>query len=53
VTFPSQASRSLFAYCANPAHHHLADALDVSERTVKRDMAALRKAGVDLPPSRR
>jgi len=37
---------------ARPAYHHLADALQVSERTIKRDMAALTQAGVELPPTR-
>ncbi|MBN1660742.1 MAG: tetratricopeptide repeat protein [Anaerolineae bacterium] len=38
---------------AVPAYHHLADALGVSERTVERDMAALRQEHPDLPPTRR
>ena len=35
-----------------PAYHHLADALGVSERTIKRDMAALRQTEAELPPTR-
>lgn len=37
---------------ALPAYRHLADALQVSERTVKRDMIALRQANPHLPPTR-
>lgn len=37
---------------ALPAYHHLAEALDVSERTIKRDMAALRQTNPQLPPTR-
>lgn len=38
---------------AVPAYHHLAQALGVSERTVERDMAVLRQAHPELPPTRR
>ena len=37
---------------AVPAYPHLADALAVSERTIIRDMAALRQKHPDLPPTR-
>ena len=37
---------------ATPAYHHLAAALQVSERTILRDMAALTATGADLPPTR-
>ena len=37
---------------AVPAYPHLAEALAVSERTIMRDMAALRQAHPDLPPTR-
>ncbi|GIV76444.1 MAG: hypothetical protein KatS3mg050_0838 [Litorilinea sp.] len=37
---------------ALPAYHHLAEALGVSKRTIKRDMAALRAQEPDLPPPR-
>lgn len=37
---------------AAPAYHHLAEALQVSERTILRDMAALSATGTDLPPTR-
>lgn len=44
--------REAHAQDASPAYHHLAEALDVSERTIKRDMAALRRTRPDLPPTR-
>jgi DNA-binding SARP family transcriptional activator/Tfp pilus assembly protein PilF/biotin operon repressor len=37
---------------AAPTHDHLAEALDVTRRTIERDMADLRQRGVDLPPTR-
>lgn len=38
---------------AAPIYRHLAKALGVSERTVERDMAALRQKHPRLPPTRR
>jgi DNA-binding SARP family transcriptional activator len=38
---------------ALPAYHHLAEAMGISERTVERDMAALRREHANLPPTRR
>jgi hypothetical protein len=40
------------AQAAVPAYHHLAAALAVSERTILRDMAALRRLYNTLPPTR-
>ncbi|GIV76430.1 MAG: hypothetical protein KatS3mg050_0824 [Litorilinea sp.] len=44
--------RQAQAQGALPAYHHLAEALGVSERTIKRDMAVLRAREPELPPTR-